>query len=102
MAEIVSITILKKVIYAYIGIFVSKKFQGKLFFTPFNRYEIEKSWQKNVLKHLYISSLILCYLNATTDLLPTPSIAFTGSRALRNFLYIATIGGDCTRAKSLF
>ena len=37
IAEIVSITILKKVIYAYIGIFVSKKFQGELFFTPFNR-----------------------------------------------------------------
>ena len=41
-----------------------------------------------------ISSLALCYVHVTTDMLPTPSIALTESPALRNFLYIASVGGD--------
>ena len=39
------------------------------------------------------SSLTL-YCVYATDLLPAPSIALTGSIALRNFLFIASIGGD--------
>ena len=42
----------------------------------------------------FISSLALCYVHVTTDMLPTPSIGLTESPALRNFLYIASVGGD--------
>ena len=48
----------------------------------------------------FISSLALCYVHVTTDLLPTSSIALTESPALRNFLYIASVGGDKLLLKS--
>ena len=49
---------------------------------------------KSNIRLIYFPTSLILFIVYVFGMLPPPSIALTGSPALRNFLFTASIGGD--------